>query len=179
MHEITDAAGRQWRLSVNAATVERVLEETEVDLYEYGMHGEHEDLRTTLIFRFRADPILLCKVLFSLLRPQATAQQVDWEAFAEAFSDRSLWDARDALEEEIANFTVHPDRAETLRAAVNKVTELMNETHRFVMARTMDAIRNPEIDALHRSELQRLGARFGKTPASPASETRANSPTAS
>lgn len=168
MQTIKDLSGREWRLSVNCASIERVREETKVDLYEYGMHGDHEDLRKTLMFQLRADPFLLCKILYSLLHRQADEAEIDWEAFCEQFSDQALWDARKSLEIEIANFTVSPDRRDALKAAIEKVESLLEATHRYVLEKTRETIADPTIDEQHKTALAKLGAQFGRTPALPA-----------
>jgi len=179
MQAFEDLDGREWRISINAATVERVRETLDVDLYEYGMHGEHEDLRQCLQFQVRGNPVLLCKILYQLCLRQAAEAHVDWESFAEAVSDQPLWDALRAMETEIANFTVSPDRRAAVTAAIEKMGELMDSTHKWVRQKTLQAVADPRIAQQHANELAKLDERFGKMQESLASTDQTPTPTAS
>ena len=179
METFTDQAGRAWKISINAATVERVREEIGVDLYTYGMQHEAENPLDVLQFQVRANPVLLTRILYSLVRRQAEAEGIDFEVFSEALSGQALWNSLGPLETEIVNFTPNPDQRAAIGAAVRKMAELLDKTLRIARQQTLAAITDPRIDAAHERELAKLAEHSGKTLGSLESETPAPTPTAS
>jgi hypothetical protein len=179
METFTDQKARQWRLSINSATIERVRQEIGVDLLTYGMQHETEDARDVLQFQVRANPILLTRIVFCLVRRQAEDLAVDFEAFAEDLTGTFLWDCIGPLETEIINFTPNPDQRAAIGAAVRKMASLMDKTHSMARQQTERAIADPRIDALHDRELRKLAEHSGKMLDSLESEILTRIPTAS
>lgn len=159
MQSFTDTTGRTWLLGVNSETVERVRAEVQVDLLEYGMQHEAEDPIQVLQFQVRGDPVLLCRILYSLVRHQADAIGVTYAQFAEAMSGQALWESLAKLEEAIANFTLSPELREARKLTMRKLAAMMDRTHQMVRAATEKTLRDPRIDAAHESELQQLAAK--------------------
>ena len=156
MQAFTDAKERTWLLAVNSETIERVRAEVGVDLLEYGMQSETEDPREVLQFKVRADPVLLCKILYSLIRHQAEAIDVGYTQFAEAMTGQALWESIAKLEEDVVNFTLSPELREAKRLATRKLAELLDKTHRMARETVERTVRDPRIDSAHERELRRL-----------------------
>ncbi len=179
METFTDQAGRTWNLPINSATIERVRNEIHVDLYEYGMHNESEDVRQVLQFQVRGDPILLTRILFSLVRPQADALEIPYDKFCEDLTGQALWDAIAPLETAIVNFTPNPDQRAAIEATIRKMASMLDKTLAIARAQTETTIADRRIDAAHERELRQLAAQCGKMLDSLESETQAPTPTAS
>lgn len=175
METFKDNQDRDWKLSINAATVERVKEDAGVDLYEYGMQHECEDPREVLQFQIRANPMLLTRILYAICRRQADALEIDFEQFAEALSGDNLWEAIGPLEAEIVNFTPNPDQRRAIAAAVKKLAEMMDKTLEFARKQTENILADPRLASLHANALDKLAEHSGNMLAS--LEQKAQTPT--
>lgn len=96
MHTFTDRAGRGWALDINVGAVKRVKVLVGFDLLDI---GEGRSLE-----RLSGDPVLLCDVLYCLVKPQAEALGVSDEQFGAALAGDALGDAADALLAELVAF---------------------------------------------------------------------------
>ena len=179
METFKDTTGLQWQIHINAATVERVREHVGVDLYTYGMQNDTEDVRSVLQFQVRANPVLLTRILFSLVYRQALNAGVDFDSFAEHLTGQHLWDAIKPLETEIVNFTPNPDQRAAIGATVRKMASMLDKTLAIARAQTEMTVADPRIDAAHERELTKLAEHCGKMLDSLESETQAPTPTAS
>jgi hypothetical protein len=178
MQIFKDDKGREWRLSINSATVERVRHEIAVDLLEYGTHGEDEDFRHVLQFQVRANPVLLTRILHALVKRQAEDAGIDYETFAEEMTGDRLFGALEPLETEIINFTVNPDQRAAVGAAIRKLSAMMDATMRAVRAQTENLLSDPRIDRQHARALEQLAEQSGSLLASLDAETQDRAPTA-
>jgi hypothetical protein len=154
METIKDNLERSWRLSVNAVTIERVRADTGVDLLEFGMDGPDDRVENSIFFRFRADPILLAKVMFSLCAREAEKAGVDWEDFGEQFSGDTLNAGRVAVEAEIGNFTQDPKTREAIKKAIADLQKVMDLGAEKIAAKMTD----PRIREANENELKKLDA---------------------
>lgn len=105
MHTFTDNTGRTWSLSLTVDTIKRVLGDAALTQ----VHGKInlanlEDGEPPLVTRLATDLLLLCDVLYSLVRPQAQQQNVDDTAFGAALGGDAIAVATVALWEELADF---------------------------------------------------------------------------
>jgi len=96
MHTFTDTAGRTWTLAVHVDALKRVRALVGVDLVEAVTGG--------LWARLLADPVLLCDVVFALVKPDADAQKVSDTDFGRAMAGDALGAALAALQEELLGF---------------------------------------------------------------------------
>lgn len=96
MRTFTDNAGRNWTIGLNVDAVKRVRELAKVDLLE-AIEGK-------LLEQLSGDPILLCDVLYALVKPTADAQQVSDVDFGRALGGDCLDAATTALLEEMVDF---------------------------------------------------------------------------
>jgi len=116
MRSFTDNAGRTWTLSLTYGSAKRVkalLKDDDVDLLAL------EQGDPPLLTRLATDVMLLCDVIFALLKPQADEQCISDEQWAEAMGGKAITDAQDALYEEIISFFQSRGRADIV-AAVQK-----------------------------------------------------------
>lgn len=154
MQTIKDQEGRPWRVSVNVVTIERVRADTGVDLLEFGMDGPNDRVEDSIFFRFRADPVLLAKVLFSLCAREAKERGMVWEDFGEGFSGDSLNEGRKAVEDEIGNFTQDPKTREAMKKAIGDLQKVMD----MGAARIAERMNDPRIDEAKENALRKLDA---------------------
>lgn len=106
MHSFKDKEGREWRLSLNFRTLERLRDEG-IDL---------TDPKTVLALG--DDPYRLGMTLWTLAQSQADTAGVSPDAFAEATADGDVIEAAVvALVEELVSFT-RPARRDALRKAM-------------------------------------------------------------
>jgi hypothetical protein len=154
METVKDDLGRPWRLSVNAVTIERVRADTGVDLLEFGMDGPSDLVENSIFFRFRADPILLAKVMFSLCASEAEKAGIDWANFGAQFTGDTLNAGRVAVETEIGNFTQDPKTREAIKKAIADLQKVMDMGAAKIAAKMTD----PRIQAANENELKKLDA---------------------
>jgi hypothetical protein len=117
MKTFTDAAGREWKLTIDVNAMRRVRDAIKVDLMEV-VTGDLTD-------RLAADPVLLVDVLFVLVKAQADAAspKVSDEEFGKTVIGDVIDQATSALLEELADFFPKA-RGKMLRMAIAKGKEL-------------------------------------------------------
>ena len=98
MHAFKDAAGEDWLLQINVGAIKRVRALLGVDLLAL------EQGAPPLITRLGTDVILLCDVIFVLLKPQADALGITDEQFGAALEGEAILNAQTAFYEELESF---------------------------------------------------------------------------
>ena len=98
MKTFTDNAGRAWTLSLTIDAAKRVKGLLDVNLLEL------EAGDPPLLTRLGTDVILLCDVIFALVKPQADAAGVTDEQFGAALGGETILAAQTAFYEELVDF---------------------------------------------------------------------------
>ncbi len=98
MKTFTDTAGRTWTLALTIDAAKRVKGLLDVNLLEL------EAGDPPLLTKIGTDVILLCDVIFALVKPQADASGVTDEQFAAALGGETILAAQTALYEELVGF---------------------------------------------------------------------------
>jgi hypothetical protein len=99
MHTFKDNEGREWNLTINVNSLRRVkgsalgIDLTEID------KGE-----PTLAARLYFDVILICDVLYVLLKSQADERKLNDEQFGEGLGPEGLKAGKEALAAELTDF---------------------------------------------------------------------------
>lgn len=118
MKTFKDNAGRVWTLAVNIDAVKRVRSSLKVDLLDAARGG--------LLERLSDDPVLLCDVLYVLVKPEADALKISDEDFGRSLAGETIDAATAAFLEELADFFPAPKRR-LLKKALGKLSELQTE----------------------------------------------------
>jgi len=118
MRTFKDSAGRTWPVSLTVDAIRRVRSLLNVDLCNL-LDGD-----PPLLARLELDPVLLCDVLFALLKLEADAQSVSDVAFGLAMGGDCLTLAQDALFQELADFFRQRRRMD-LAKAIQKQSQLV------------------------------------------------------
>lgn len=114
MHQFKDNAPtpRLWTLSLNIGTVKRVKALLpHVDLLDLTATSGTEQ---PLAVRLMADPILICDVLYVLVKPEADKLDVSDEDFAASMGGGAIFEAQSALMGELTDFFRQLGRTETV-----------------------------------------------------------------
>jgi hypothetical protein len=98
MKTFTDSAGRTWTLALTIDAAKRVKSLLDVNLLEL------EAGDPPLLTRLGTDVILLCDVIFALVKPQADAAGVSDQEFAAALGGDVVLAAQTAFYEELVDF---------------------------------------------------------------------------
>ena len=98
MKNFTDTAGREWALSLTIDSVKRVRALLDVNLLEL------EAGDPSLLTKLGTDVILLCDVIFVLVKPQADKAGVTDEQFGAALGGDVILAAQAAFYDEIIDF---------------------------------------------------------------------------
>ena len=123
MKLFTDNAGKTWSVVMTIDSVKRVRDLISVNLVE------PEAGEPPLLTRLGIDEILLCDVVYCLIKPQADALGVTDEDFGRALGGDAILAAQTALYEELIDFFQkrgRPDRAKAV-AAQKKMIEMAIE----------------------------------------------------
>jgi hypothetical protein len=168
MKTFADNAGRTWAIAVNVATVKRVKDLLQVNLLEIA------DPKGKLLEKVVEDPVLLCDILFCLVKPEADAKGISDEDFGRSLAGDVLGTATDALLGEIADF-FPKGRREIMQRILAKLTALQEKATGLALLKLDD----PELDRQMEEELraaldQATGRKTstsaaGSSPGSPAS----------
>ena len=155
MKTFTDNAGRTWTVAINVDTVKRVR-----DLI-------HEDLLDveSVLKRLMIDPILLCDVVYCVVKPQADAQQITDVDFARAMAGDAIGQAKTALVEELVNFSPDPKDREVLGIAVMKFNTMADKARTLIKQK----LGSPELTQEIEAALSAVGGSFTSLPESSAS----------
>ena len=98
MKTFTDTAGRTWTLALTIDAAKRVKSLLDVNLLEL------EAGDPPLLTRLGTNVILLCDVIFALVKPQADAAGVSDQEFAAALGGDVVLAAQTAFYEELVDF---------------------------------------------------------------------------
>jgi len=120
MRAFTDSAGRAWTLSLTLDAAKRVKSLLSVNLLELDKGDP------PLLTKLGTDVILLCDVVFAILKPQAEAAGVTDEQFGGALGGDIILAAQTAFSEEMVDFFQKLGRADLAKAveAQRRIIEL-------------------------------------------------------
>ncbi|MBI5864320.1 MAG: hypothetical protein HZB38_07420 [Planctomycetes bacterium] len=122
MKTFTDSAGRTWTIAVTVDAIKRV---------EGLIKGVNLANLTAgdppLLTRLETDVVLLCDVIFALVKPQADQLSVTDEEFGKAMGGDAIMAAHDAFWEELTGFFRQLRRTDTARA-IEKQAALVKAT---------------------------------------------------
>ncbi len=123
MHTFTDNAGRAWTLTITVDAIKRVQALVKVNLAQIldAQRGSSLPLLTEL----QADLVLLCDVLFALVKPQADAQGVSDEQFGQALGGEAIAAAHTAFWEEMIGFFQKLPHGQATVMAIRKHEEMV------------------------------------------------------
>jgi hypothetical protein len=110
MKTFTDTAGRAWTIALSIDAVKRVKHLLHVDL----LTPETGD--PPVLTRLGTDIILLCDVIFVLVKPQADAAGVTDEEFGAALGGEAIMAAQTAFYEELILFFQGLGRSDLAKA---------------------------------------------------------------
>jgi hypothetical protein len=111
MSTFTDNAGRTWTVSVTFGSIKRVRDLIGVNL------ARLEDGDPPLLTRLGTDVMLLCDVIYSLIKPQADQQDITDEEWAAAMGGEAILSAHNAFYEALQDFFRKAGRPDVVRAA--------------------------------------------------------------
>jgi hypothetical protein len=111
MKTFTDNAGVVWTLSLTIDSVKRVKSLLNINLLE----PEAGD--PPLLTRIGTDEILLCDILFCLIKPQADSLGVTDEKFGQALGGDAILAAQNAFYDELIDFFQKRGRTDRAKAA--------------------------------------------------------------
>jgi len=111
MKTFTDSTGKTWTLSLTIDSVKRVKGLLDVNLLDLTAGDP------PLLTRLGTDVILLCDVLYAMVKPQADAAGVTDEQFGASLGGEAILAAQTAFYEEIMDFFRKAGRGEVARAA--------------------------------------------------------------
>ncbi|OQB76038.1 MAG: hypothetical protein BWX88_05381 [Planctomycetes bacterium ADurb.Bin126] len=111
MRTFTDSAGRTWTVALTIDAAKRVRSLLGVNLLELDAGDP------PLITRLGTDVILLCDVVFALVKPQADAAAVSDEQFGAALGGDVILAAQTVLYEELVDFFRKLGRRDLAKAA--------------------------------------------------------------
>ena len=110
MKSFTDTESREWTLSLTIDSVKRVRALLDVNLLEL------EAGNPPLLTRLGTNVILLCDVIFVLVKPQADAAGVTDEQFGAAMGGDAILAAQAAFYDEIIDFFRRLSRGDLVKA---------------------------------------------------------------
>ncbi len=159
MHSFTDTKDREWHLSLDGYTQEKV---------RTGVERDGKGLLLTSIgdedFKLLADLYdpnnasrLLVPVLWCMVEDQADERTIDPKEFARGLSGDALRNAADALVRAIADFFTNPARAALLKMMeVGKAVE--TRTHALAEEQLAREIASLDVEQLARSYMDSIGS---------------------
>jgi hypothetical protein len=130
-----DSMGREWTFNITIGVV-KAVRKYDVDLLALS-EGE-----PSLISKLSTDVVLLCDVMYMVLKEQLDAKGVSDEQFAASLGGNVILSAADAFFRELSDFFQSLGRHEMV-AIVKKNKELMDEGVKRVAAR-VEAINTQE-----------------------------------
>ena len=104
MKTFTDNQGRNWSIVVNVSTVKRVRSMLKIDLLSILVD------EGKLIEQLNTDDVLLCDIIYALVKPDADARQISDEDFGAAMAGDAIGAATAAFLDELADFFPEPKR---------------------------------------------------------------------
>lgn len=153
MAKFKDASGKEWAVVVTVATLKRVKALLDVDLMEV------VDEKSTLLERLADDPVVLCNVLYAVMKPEADRRGVNDEAFGESLFGDALNDATRAFLESLSDFFRSPTTRTALKAVTSKIYEVEARMHDLLAAK----IKSGELDKIVNAALESAQATVGES----------------
>jgi hypothetical protein len=98
MKQFSDSAGRAWTISLTIHSVKRVRDLLGVNLLEIDTGNP------PLLVRLGTDIILICDVIYALIKPQADTAGVSDEQFGASLGGEYIKPAQDAFYGELVDF---------------------------------------------------------------------------
>ncbi|MCG3178307.1 MAG: hypothetical protein BIFFINMI_00633 [Phycisphaerae bacterium] len=160
MKTFTDTTGRTWDIVVNVDTIKRVRDLTKISLLEIVEPGN------ALVDRLASDVILVCDVLFAVVKPQADERKVSDTDFGRSLSGDVIDQATTALLEELIDFFPSRRRA-ILRQAWAKVLSVKTRLEDKAEQEARTILADPRLEDQLMAALS--GGSSGNSPASSAS----------
>ena len=139
MKTFTDTTGRTWDVVVNVDTIKRVRDLLGVNLLGIVEPGND------LVDRLAEDVILVCDVLFAVVKPQADERQESDGDFGKALSGDVIDVATTALLEELIDFFPSRRRA-ILRQAWEKVVKVKSRLDDQADERARTLLADPKLE---------------------------------
>jgi len=117
MKTFHDNKARKWAITLNIDALKRVRSLLDVDLMD-AVNGK-------LLERLIIDPVLLCDVIYCVVKPDADAKEITDEDFGRAMAGDAIERATNALLEELVDF--FPERKRlVLTKALAKLDKFEN-----------------------------------------------------
>lgn len=126
MGMFTDSAGRAWTIVIDVTAIKRVRSALGVNLLDV-IGGE-------LLNRLTNDPVLLCDILYCLVKPEADSRKLTDEDFGRAINGDVIHNATRAFLESLADFFPSAQR-EILLKILAKTTEIEQTVLKQAMAK--------------------------------------------
>ncbi|KAA0219810.1 MAG: hypothetical protein KJ057_09825 [Phycisphaerae bacterium] len=123
MRTFTDSTGRTWTLAITVDAIKRVESLVKVNLARLLEPRKGSEL--PLLTELESDIILLCDVLFALVKSQADAQGVSDEQFGQALGGEAIAAAYEAFWEELVGFFQKLPHGKATVTAIRKHRELI------------------------------------------------------
>jgi len=153
MHSFKDTTGAEWKLELTVGSIKRIRDAVNVNLAD--------DVFTGLLDKLAGDMLLLCDVVWHLVKPQADkavvtqaekdngATSVTAEVWANRMGGDCLDNASKALLDELVDFSPPPRRA-LLKQIMVKAMQLQEksiaEATRVINDGTLDRAMNNTVD---------------------------------
>ena len=144
MKTFTDNAGREWNISVTVDAVKRVRSLLDVDLMEAAA-GK-------LIQQLADNPVLLCDVIYCIVKPQADEKEITDEDFGKTMAGDAIDQATAAFLEDLVNF--FPSRK---REMLQKVLVKLKNLEAIAAEVVHKRLDSPELETQMRAELESIG----------------------
>ncbi len=128
MKTFKDNAGNAWTVEINIAALKRIRSLTGTDLLDVISGGD-------LLERLMRDPVLLCDILYALVKPQADQKQLTDETFGAAMAGDAIDAATAALLDELVAFCPSPRDRANLGRVLTVVRSAMDKARDVVEAR--------------------------------------------
>lgn len=142
MHTFTDTSKRVWEVSVNVGTIKRVHAVLGVDLLDV-VAIKDGDNSGGLLKKLIDDPVLLCNILYVLVKEQADKQSVTDEEFGRGMAGDVIAEATTALMRELVNF-FHGAKRVLLEGIWKRVEEVQTKA----TALALKAAESVNVDSL-------------------------------
>lgn len=185
MKTFNDNSGRTWTIAVTVDAIKRVQSLVKVNLAQ--ILSPQRGSTLPLLTELQSDIVLLCDVLFALVKPQAETQSVTDEQFGQALGGEAIAAAHAAFWEEMESFFRMLPHGLATVAAIRKHEELVKQSLKTVQEKieAMNTKTDPNPTRRKREETNGIhphplipGGSAGSSPASSAS-TRGRSRSAS
>ncbi len=145
MRTFMDNTGRPWTVAINVDSIKRVKSLLGVDLMATVEGG--------LLEQLVGNPILLCDIVFALVKPEADAKNVTDEDFGRSMGGDAIDNATTAVLEDLVDF--FPSRRRSLlQTALAKLRSMESA----VIKRAEDRLNGPEMDKLMTDALNDLSS---------------------